>query len=355
ASQWGLAAVAGVAGAVAAGTVPDVIKGWLGDQRLSLTVLCIAAALMFAGINLWQQRSRGVGIVISLPPERWRGPWSGQWLTAAVDHAKRNHDSCFAVRRSIPSDEPAARAEALDLAYELVTARLVELSEVDPATPVSLYVNATLPDVFDLGARFKFNVQRELRGVGPDPEGAGKRPAAGLVLPQPSERAFADFFPSVRISSRLKEPLTPAEARRAESLARVVDEPEEFQAVEHGTAVAVVVHLSDNPLMISQALSAAATGCLDSAGKHARCRAALLIEGGPANIPETMADFELVVRHVYAAWRAWVAARPQYADLDHRLFIAAPAGVAFALGWLFGHTVTAVPHPYPTGESCTSS
>lgn len=380
ASQWMVAALAGVAAAVAAGTVPDVIKGWMGDQKWFLTVLCVVAAGMFTGINLWQQRSRGVGIVVSLPRENWREPWSGQWIGAATDHARRNHDSCFTVRRTVASakqDADAAdraavrevRKDTLDLAYELVTARLTELSESDPSTPVSLYVNAALPDAFELGAKFKFNVQRELRGISlggeqsTDPQGADVREtqeeAAGPerviapVLPQRSERAQSDFFPSVRISGRLKEPLTPAEAVRAAKLAGVIEEPG-FAGAPEGRAVALVVHLADNPLMVAQALRAAEQGCADTDGRVERCRAALVVDGGPANLPETVADFELVVRHVYAAWRTWIAARPQYADLNPRVFIAAPASVAFALGWLFGHTVKAVPYPYETGESCTS-
>ncbi|MEW9534160.1 hypothetical protein [Microbispora sp. NPDC049125] len=373
-----------MAGAVAAGTVPDVIKSWLGEQRLFLTALCVTAAAMFAGINLWQQRSRGVGIVISLPKSTWRGPWSSQWSAAASDHARRHHDSCFVVRRDIPAARPdgdaaerlavrATRKDALDLAYELATARLTELSEADPSTPVSLYVNAALPDAFELGAMFKFNVQRELRGLSGDArdpdrqarlqsdgEVAELTPAVGhaLVLPQRSERAQSDFFPSIRISSRLKEPLSPAEVGRAMVLAKVIEEPD-FEEVAEGTAVAIVVHLADNPLMVAQALRVAREGCADTDGRWERCRAALVIDGGPANLPEATADFELAVRHVYAAWRSWTVARPQYAELRPRLFIAAPAGVAFALGWLFGHAVKAVPHPYETsndkGEPCISS
>ncbi|WP_329423573.1 hypothetical protein OG339_24245 [Streptosporangium sp. NBC_01495] len=360
ASRWMVAAVAGVAAAVAAGTVPDVIKGWLGDQRLLLTVLCVAAAVMFAGINLWQQRSKGVGIVIALPRANWRAPWSTQWIGAATDHARRNHDSCFVVRRDVEgvgpgadADERAAAREArrdtLDLAYELVTARLTELSEADPSTPVSLYVNAALPDAFELGTRFKFNVQRELRGVSATRgERAGEAEAAiAPVLPQRSESGRSDFFTAVRISGRMKEPLSPAEAVRAARLARVVEEPE-FEGAEEGRAVALVVHLSDNPMMVAQALRAASDGCADTDGRWERCRAALVVDGGPANLPEAAVDFELVVRHVYAAWQAWVAARPQYAALSPRLFIAAPASVAFALGWLLGHAMKAVPYPYET-------
>ncbi|MEU8201436.1 hypothetical protein [Streptosporangium sp. NPDC049046] len=376
ASGWSVAALAGVAAAVAAGTVPDVIKGWMGDQKWFLTVLCVAAAAVFTGINLWQQRSRGVGIVIALPRENWRGPWSDQWVSAAVNHARRGHDSCFVVRREIevavPGADPVtrvaareAREDALELAYELVSARLTELSESDPSTPVSLYVNAGLPDAFDLGAKFKFNVQRDLRGIspdlglkrsvaesdelggssvaGPDEFGGG----AGPVLPQRSERAQSDFFPSVRISSRLKDPLTSAEAVRAAKLARVVEEPD-FEGDAEGRAVALVVHLADNPMMVAQALRAAADGCADTGGRWERCRAALVIDGGPSNLPETAADFELVVRHVYAAWRAWMVAHPRYAELRTRLFITAPASVAFALGWLIGHEVRVVPHPYET-------
>ncbi|MEV4182520.1 hypothetical protein AB0J28_13890 [Streptosporangium canum] len=389
ASQWMVAALAGVAAAVAAGTVPDVIKGWLGDQKWFLTVLCVATAGVFTGINLWQQRSRGVGIVISLPRKSWREPWSDQWMAAASDHARRNHDSRFAVRREIdaagPGADAADRAEArkvrkdtLDLAYELVTIRLTELSESDPSTPVSLYINAALPDAFELGAKFKHNVQRELRGIGSalpgdvrreaPPEGGNPPPRQEdakwfegtdtPVLPQRSERGQSDFFSSVRIGSRLKDPLTPAEAVRAMKLARVVDEPPGFVGDAEGRAVALVVHLSDNPLMVSQALRAAGEGCADTDGRWDRCRAALVVDGGPANIPESVADFELVVRHVYAAWHGWVAARPQYTGLSPRIFIAAPVSVAFALGWLFGHTVKAVPHPYETdkpGEPCSSS
>ncbi|MFI6802173.1 hypothetical protein [Streptosporangium canum] len=390
ASQWMVAALTGVAAAVAAGTVPDVIKGWLGDQKWFLTVLCVATAGVFAGINLWQQRSRGVGIVISLPRKSWREPWSDQWMAAASDHARRNHDSCFAVRREIKAAGPEAdaadraaareaRKDTLDLAYELVTIRLTELSESDPSTPVSLYINAALPDAFELGAKFKHNVQRELRGVGsarlgdvrreaPPPEGETPPPQQEdaerfdgtviPVLPQRSERGRSDFFSSVRIGSRLKEPLTPAEAVRATKLARVVDEPSGFAGDPEGRTVALVVHLSDNPLMVAQALRAAGEGCVDTDGQWDRCRAALVVDGGPANVPESVADFELVVRHVYAAWRGWATARPQYAGLNPRIFIAAPVSVAFALGWLFGHTVKAVPHPYEThraGEPCSSS
>ncbi|MGW0587807.1 hypothetical protein [Streptosporangium sp. NPDC002607] len=388
ASGWSVAALAGAAAAVAAGTVPDVIKGWLGDQKWFLTVLCVAAAAVFTGINLWQQRSRGVGIVIALPRENWRGPWSAQWVSAAVNHARRSHDSCFVVRREIEVAAPGAdlatrvaareaREDALELAYELVTARLTELSESDPSTPVSLYVNAALPDAFDLGAKFKFNVQRELRGISPnlglshpvpeaDAPGRNEGEAesgAGVdgfgeviapVLPQRSERAQSDFFPSVRISSRLKEPLTPAEAVRAAKLARVVEEPE-FEGDAEGRAVALVVHLADNPMMVAQALRAAAGGCADIGGRWERCRAALVVDGGSANLPETAVDFELVVRYVYAAWRAWIAAHPQYAALDTRLFIAAPASVVFALGWLVGHAVRVVPHPYETRRDETRS
>lgn len=365
-SRWTVAALAGVAAAVAAGTVPDVIKGWLGDQRLFLTVLCVAAAGTFAGINLWQQRSRGVGIVIALPREDWREPWSGQWVGAAANHAQRHHDSCFAVQRVVAVAGPEAdartratvrkaRKDTLNLAYELVTARLTELSEADPSTPVSLYVNAALPDAFELGAKFKFNVQRELRGVGADPgeQAGGIALDAPPVLPQRSERAQSDFFSSVRISGRLKEPLTPAETVRVARLARVVEEPH-FERAADGQAVAIVVHLSDNPLMVAQALKAAGGGCVDTGGRWERCRAALVIDGGPANLPEEAVDFELVVRHVYAAWRAWVVARPEYAGLRPRLFIAAPASVAFALGWLFGHAVAVVAHPYETDPRETS-
>ncbi|GAA5075665.1 hypothetical protein GCM10023259_078400 [Thermocatellispora tengchongensis] len=347
-----VAALAGVAAAVAAGTVPDVIKGWWGDQRWFLTVLCVAAAGVFAGINLWQQRTKGVGIVVSLPREGWRRPWSPQWAEAAADHARRNHDSCFTVRRSIDAEGPQARTEALELAYELVTARLTELAESDPSTPVSLYVNAALPDAYDLGALFKFNVHRELRGVAPY---LGVD-ADGSVLAQRSESVASDFFPAVRLSGRLKEPLSGAEAARAATFATIVEEPG-FEPAPEGEAVAIVVHLADNPLMVAQALRAAGEGCRDARGRFERCRAALVIDGGQANIPENSADFELMVRYVYTAWRSWLAVRPQYRELRPRLFIAAPATVAFALGWLFGHTVAVVPHPYQrqAGETCTSS
>nr|WP_189181686.1 hypothetical protein [Microbispora rosea] len=370
---------------MAAGTVPDVIKSWLGEQRPFLTALCLVSALTFAAINLWQQRSKGVGIVISLPQTTWRGPWSSQWMAAAADHARRHHDSCFVVRRAVPAARPGddeedraavreGRRDALELAYELATARLTELSEADASTPVSLYVNAALPDAFELGAMFKFNVQRRLRAADgalstarhraetheietSSAESADQPVSSRVVLPQRSERAGSDFFPSVRISSHLKEPLTPAEAARASALVKVIGEPD-YEEVPDATAVAVVVHLADNPLMVAQALRAARDGCADTDGRWERCRAALVIDGGSANLPETTVDFELVVRHVYAAWNAWIEARPQYANLRPRLFIAAPASVAFALGWLLGHTVKAVPHPYQTdkaGKPCISS
>ncbi|GGO71140.1 hypothetical protein [Nonomuraea cavernae] len=370
ASRWTVAALAGVAAAVAAGTVPDVIKSWLGDQRAFLTVLCVVAAAVFAGINLWQQRSKGVGIVIALPRKNWRASWSEQWSAAAVAHARRHHDSCFVVRRDVEGARPdddmrarkaarEARKDTLELAYELVNARLTELSEADPSTPISLYVNAALPDAFELGAMFKFNVHRRLHGVAAFP--ARERtvtgedePAVPFVLPQRAELAESDFFPAVRISGRLKDPLSPAEAVRAAKIARVVEEPE-FPGAADGEAVALVVHLAENPRMVAEALRAAAEGCLDVELRQERCRAALVIDGVPANIPETTADFELIVRYVHSAWLEWVAARPQLAGLRVRLFVAAPASVVFALGWLMGHTITPVPHPYEQGEPCTSS
>ncbi|GII91131.1 hypothetical protein Ssi02_13620 [Sinosporangium siamense] len=338
-----MVAFAGVAAAIAAGTVPDVIKGWLGEDRLLLTGLCVIAASMFATVNLWQQRTKGVGIVVTLPTSDGMRPWSTQWTRAAVDHARREHDSCFAVQ---PERSPLTDRRGLLLfTHELVSARLAELSEADPATPVSLYINAKLSDAFDLGAMFKFDVRRELRGVGAGPEAAR---AADPVLPQRSERLHEDFFPAIRVSGRLKEPLSKAEAERAAALATVVEDPAEFEAAPDGRAVAIVVHLSDNPVMVGQALRAASRGCGDSSGDWQRCRAALVVDGRQSNLPESAADFELVVRHVYSAWRAWSAARPRYAELTPRLFVAAPASVAFALGWLLGHVVRVVAAPYET-------
>ncbi|WP_157545884.1 hypothetical protein [Microtetraspora fusca] len=346
-----------------------MIKSWLGDQRGFLTALCVASAAVFAGINLWQQHSKGVGIVIALPRANWRAPWSGQWAAAAVAHARRHHDSCFTVRQDIMAARPEdgaqakgtareARKDAIELVCELVNARLTELAEADPSVPVSLYVNAALPDAFELGARFKFNVHRRVGSVGVSPRNDAaadyRKSVAEVALPQRAEFTRTDFFTAVRISGRLKEPLTPAEAVRAAKLAKVTEEPD-FAGAPDGGAVALVVHLADNPMMVAEALRAAREGCLDVNGRWERCRAALVVDGGPANIPETTGDFELVVRHVYAAWSAWIGARPHYAGLRPRLFITAPASVAFALGWLLGHTVTPVPHPYETGEPCTSS
>lgn len=367
ASNWLVAALAGAAAAVSAGTLPDVIKEWLGDQGWLLTTLCVGAAGIFAGINLWQQRSKGIGIVITMPRTRWRDPWNSQWTRAAIDHAKRHRDSCFTVERDVPgtptdtdgearSDVRRERKEALELVRSLVAARLTELSESDPATPVSIYINAALPDAFELGTLLKFHVHRELRGIGADPDRRARTELAP-VIPQRSESVDADFFTAIRISGRLKEPLTSVEEARVAKLATVIEEPA-FEAAPGGNAVALIVHLSDNPQMVSEALLAAQRGCADTSGQVDRCRAAVVIDGGPANIPETVADFELVVRLVYATWRAWNAARPQYASLRPRLFIAAPASVAFALGWLLGHKVRAVPHPYENseaGEPCISS
>ncbi|NJP97980.1 hypothetical protein HCN51_52630 [Nonomuraea sp. FMUSA5-5] len=140
-------------------------------------------------------------------------------------------------------------------------------------------------------------------------------------------------------------------------MAKVIEEPE-FEADREGRAIALIVHLSDNPQMVAEALLAARQGCIDTRGNEEKCRAALVIDGGSANIPETRHDFELAVRLIYTAWRTWNAARPQFAGLQPRLFLAAPASAALALGWLLGHKMRAVPHPYQkfeVGEPCTSS
>lgn len=367
ASSWLMAALAGVAAAVAAGTLPDVIKGWLGEQRWLLTILCLGAAGIFTAINLWQQRTKGVGIVITLPRTRWRDPWNSQWTRAAIDHARRHNDSCFTVERDIASPSPEddaencsaarqQRADTLELVRSLVIARLTELSESDPSTPVSIYINAALPDAFEIGTKLKFHVHREVRGLGANPDGQDSKTTAPVV-PQRSESIDADFFPAIRLSSRLKDPLTLEEAARAARLATVVEEPA-FEADPDGQAIALIVHLSDNPQMVAESLLAAQHGCVDADGRAEKCRAALVIDGGSANIPETTREFELAVRLVYATWRAWNAAHPEYAPLRPRLFIAAPASVALALGWLLGHKVAAVPYPFQrfeAEESCTSS
>jgi hypothetical protein len=357
--------LAGVAAAVSAGTLPDVIKGWLGDSVWFLSILCVVTAGIFAFVNWWQHRRRGVGIVLTLPSDKGPAPWNPQWSRAAVDHARRLHDSCFLVHRPIQSPtrkaSPVAREAAarerrdtLELANELAAARLAELSEADPAAPVSLYVDAALPDAFELGSMFKFNVHRRLTavegpegswpGLGDDEDGDGDADR-GPVLPQRSEETDTDFFEAVRIGARLKEPLTPTEQARVERFVRVDTAPP-FAADPKGDAVALVVHLADNPGMVREALNAAGAGCLDSDGKPVRCRAALVIDGGPANIPENRADFELVVRYVYASWRAWLTEHHEYGGLRPRLFISAPATIGFALGWLLRQRVKVVPFPY---------
>lgn len=322
--------LSGIAAAVAAGTLPDVIKAWLGQDRWLLTSLCVGSAGLFMVVNLLQQRRKGVGIVVEFEREDRPYPWNEQWAFAAIDHARRNYDSCFMVRRRIPEvpDQEEgwrSRKEALELANELIAVRLTEIPVGEPTTPVALYLGTVLPDAFELGGMLKFNVHR------------------GMTVMQRSESGKNDFFPAIQISGRLKEELSGKDAVKAEALVRVVNEPE-FTAAVDGDAVAIVVHLSNNPRMVEQSLQAARKGCADIRGRVARCRAALVLDGGPANIPENRADFELVVRRVYSAWREWAANHPQYAELQPRLFLAAPASIGFALGWLFGHTVTIVPH-----------
>lgn len=330
---WVGALLSGIAAAVAAGTLPDVIKGWLGQDRWFLTILCGVAAAIFALVNLLQQRRKGVGIVVALKREDWRHPWNEQWAFAAIDHARRNYDSCFTVRRPIPkvTDGEAwrrLRKEALKLTNELITVRLTEVPGGEPATPVALYLDTALPDAFELGAMLKFNVHRR------------------MTVMQRSESGKDDFFPAIQISGRLKEGLQGREIARAETLVRVQDAPE-FTPPADGEAVGIIVHLANNPLMVAQALQAAEEGCADINGQVTRCRAVLVLEGGPENIPESAADFELVVRRIYSAWREWVADHPQHARLKPKLFIGAPVSIGFALGWLFGHTVSVVPHQPP--------
>lgn len=344
-SGWGVAALAGVAATVAAGTLPDVIKGWLGDSRFFLTLLCLVAAAAFTVISRLQQRTKGVGIVVTLRQDSWRAPWSRQWPLAAEDHAQRHHDSCFVVQRDIRSVDPddpdphwpQQRLEQLDVAWELVNARLMEAAACDPAAPVSLYVNAALPDAYDLGAKLKFNVQRSFRAV------------TSPVLRQRAEVPGFDFHPALRLSGRLKEPLRPQDSERAKLLAPSRTEsltPAEADADQVGQSVALVVHLAHNPAMVAEAREAARRGCADSTGAQAVCRAALVVDGSQANLPENTEDFELVVRHVYTAWGAWLRDNPEYAALDKRLFLAAPVSIALTLGWLLGHTVRTIPHPY---------
>jgi hypothetical protein len=337
-------AVTGVAATVAAGTVPDVIKGWWGDSRVFLTLLCLLSAVVFAGINWLQQRRRGVGIVVTLRRDGWREPWTRQWPVAANDHARRQHDSCFVVQREVRAPDISetdgfgwaqARRNELDVAWELVNARLMEAAVFDPAAPVSLYVNAALPDAYELGTKLKFNVQSSLRAL------------ATPVLQQRAEVSGSDFHPALRVSAQLKEPLTTPEGARAETLVSCRSESlGDGGSTEAGRAVALVVHLAHNPAMVIEALQAARSGCADVTGATARCQAALVIDGGQANLPEGTEDFELVVRYVYSAWGAWLRENPAYASSEKRLFIAAPVTIALALGWLFGHTVKAVPHPY---------
>lgn len=354
---WTVAALAGVAAAVAAGTLPDVVKGAFGAGTAFLAALCGASAVMFAGINLWQQRRRGVGIVVAIPLAHWRAPWSPQWPEAAAAHARRRFDSCFQVSRAAEAVRPEdqahekkrkrrERAATLAIAHELVNARLMELSVADPSAPVGLYVNASLPDAFELGAKLKFNVHRELRAVSPPPnEDEAPVLERPVEVVQRSESRNGDFYPALRISGKLKQPLTAKERARAQRLVTV--EPR-TELTSDGKAVALVVHLADNPLMVEQAISAAAAGCADAAGRWYRCRAALVVDAGPANLPEGTPDIEVVVRHIYLTWGQWLRDNPELAGAPRRLFIAAPASIALALGWLMGHTTGAIPYPYDT-------
>ncbi|WP_159029958.1 hypothetical protein [Streptomyces marincola] len=334
-----------MAATVAAGTVPDVIKGWGGDNRVFLTVLCAVSALLFAGINWLQQRRRGVGIVVTLRRSGWREPWTHQWAVAANDHARRHHDSCFVVQREIraaasgqadpDSDWARARRNEIDVAWELVNARLMEAAMSDPAAPVSLYVNAALPEAYELGAKLKFNVQRTMRAL------------VTPALQQRAELSGSDFHPALSVSARLKEPLTASEATKAARLVQTREKVfDDNGSAGADDAVALVVHLAHNPAMVAEALNASRAGCVDVTGARARCRVALVIDACQANLPENNEDFELVVRHVYAAWGAWLRENPEYAALRKRLFIAAPVTIGLALGWLLGHTVSPVPHPY---------
>jgi hypothetical protein len=272
-----------------------------------------------------------VGIVVELEQEDRPSPWNKQWAFAAMDHARRNYDSCFMVRRRIPEvlDEEELRSrrkDALELANELIAVRLTEVPAGEPTTPVALYLGTVLTDAFELGGMLKFNVHQ------------------GMTVMQRSESGKNNFFPAIQISGRLKEEPSEKEATRAEALVRVVNEPK-FTPAADGDAVAIVVHLANNPGMVERSLEDARKGCADIRGRVARCRAALVLDSGPGNIPENRNDFELVVRRVYTSWRKWVENNPQYAGLQPRLFLAAPASIGFALGWLFGHTVSIVPHP----------
>ncbi|MBL1066548.1 hypothetical protein [Streptomyces sp. 7-21] len=212
-----------------------------------------------------------------------------------------------------------------------MTTRLVEATESDATAPVSLYVNAALPDAYDLGAKLKYVVARS-QSVAP-------------VLQQRAEEGDSHFHPALRITGRLKGPLDQREIERARGMARVRGVSLDNEQTP-GEAVALIVHLAHNPTMVDEALDAAQRGCVDATGTSAVCRAALVIDGGQANLPETEEDFELIVRHVYSAWTQWLSANPEFAALRKRLFIAAPVSIGVALGWLMGHTVTAVPHPY---------
>src|SRR5690606_6446768 len=196
-----------------------------------------------------QRRRKGVGIVVELEQEDRPSPWNKQWAFAAMDHARRNYDSCFMVRRRIPEvlDEEELRSrrkDALELANELIAVRLAEVPGGEPTTPVALYLGTVLPDAFDLGGMLKFNVHR------------------GMTVMQRSESGKDDFFPALQISSRLKEEPRGKEAVRAEALVRVVDEPD-FTPATDGQAVAIIVHLANNPRMVEQSLQAAREGCAD--------------------------------------------------------------------------------------------
>lgn len=326
--------------ALAAGLAPELVTSVLGSGLLSLVLTMTGVVLLLALLG-WLSyrfagRDRGLGLVVNLPPANLpRGEWDELWPATVRQYAGNRHDATLLLNWEVRT-APEERKRDLGYVHQAIAARLDEQAyAAHPRAPVTLYLQAKLHDAYLLatGLRRLGRPQltmRQSRRIG--------SPQLTEQVPEDA-RSPAVYSPAYSLTA----PLTDQEHRRVRRyLSEPVSHDLDVSDQDHDT-VALIVCVSLTPGAVNDSVRRAREGAADSDGLTRRCHAALVIDKvGEEYLPYTPEDFALLVREIYTAWDAFLQGHPE--ARHHRMFLAAPLGIAFSLGLVLPPSTRIVPH-----------
>ncbi|HEX5494358.1 MAG TPA: hypothetical protein VFX70_07285 [Mycobacteriales bacterium] len=294
--------------AAASSVLVNVLSGLLLDS-VATRILLLAigvGAVIWAGATI-VIAGHGGDIVLDLNPGDPHRDWDGYPAQVALAQAKTERPNPALIRRRLSTNPTRRAAELAEVKRRLNSA------SGNGAQDVTVYLNATLHDSFALG---------RLVRTGSFPLSLMQKSGFGQSM---------RYYPSVRLGSHLREPLTDTEGQQAGFLHH------QTENLAVGTErLALMVVLSATPQeVVPKMRGAAGTGRSEEyvIGPGDRCRAALVITAD-RQVDEDSASFELTVRYIYQQWTAWLAG--QDATGEHLLFLAGPTTIAMGLGWVFG-------------------